>query len=224
MARRKSKRLPDDKFLVAAKPVWDKVQPYFRYVAIFALVALVGLVVVAAVGHRSSSQEGKIEEAYNRAMVPKPEDILSPQPEGAKPAELAGLVAEAKGTRLEPVILFQLSKHYLSEKKPEEAIKLLEGRKDLLQGQPLSRALALVLAQSYLEAGKPDQALPLFEELAKELKGAYSAQASWYAGFCAEKMKQLDVARKYYEAANISTDSPFWAEMAKFRLSKLGSS
>jgi len=224
MARRKSKRQADDKFLVAAKSVWDKVQPYFKYVGLGVVAVLVVLAIVAAVKQRFSGEEMRIREEYNRAMSPDPEDLLNPEPQGARPGDLAKLVPEARGSKLEPVIIFDLSKYYLAEKKPEEVIKLLEGRTDLLQGQPLSHALKLVLAQSYLAADKPDRALPLFEDLAKDARGPYSAQASWYAGFCAEKTKQPDLARKYYEAANISTDSPFWAEMAKFRLSKLGSS
>lgn len=233
----KKKELKEDVFVESVTKAWEKTSSARNYI----IAGVVGLVVIAvAMSFVSRSRESSAQQGWNALAMA--ENRLEDQKTATKEAdaerlqdkrleEFAGLSKETDGSPAQPVVLFYYANDLFKKGGVENAKKAEEQCKLFISKYPkhyFTLQMQQLLAKTQLEQKNYEGARQSFETVRKALAekaGKFAIlepEAVYYIGRCLELTGKPAEARKTYEELS-TEESPLWAELAQYRLSKMGS-
>ena len=235
----KKQELKEDAFVTSITTAWQRTSEVRTYV----IAGLVGLVLIGGImmfmSYRKKSTTDQswqalaaMEAKINEMKVTTEEERA--KQEDARLAELDKLAKETDGSNCYPTVLFYHANALFRKGGADNVKKAEEECTLFLERYPdhyFAITMKQLLAKTLFEQKSCDKALAVFKEVHDVFRSgkpvrmaSLEYEASYYIGRCQELLGQLADARKTYdELSSNEKGSPWWAEMAKYRLSKMNS-
>ncbi|NQT18755.1 MAG: hypothetical protein HQ592_03555 [Planctomycetes bacterium] len=235
----KKRELKEDPFIQFVGKAWEMATSVKTYIAIAAVVVLTVVIVsgMKADSKKTAQDQGWAALAELEAAILEMPGATEEEREAQVEAGLEGLakmVSKTQRSSAQPVIVFRLATGILKKGGKDNAEKAEAHCRFFLEKFPenyYALSVKLLLGKALLEQEKHESALEAFQDTYDVfLAGTPTAlkaikyEACYYVGRCHELLSRPVEARNMYELLSSQADeSPLWADMAQFRLSKMES-
>jgi len=237
--QQKKRVLKEDVFVTFVTGLWEKAAKAKLYL-ITALVVILAAVIVA--GLMAEREEVVKDEGYEalarlKERIGKMESATEEDRTAMEDAWLKGLadlIPKTEDSAVQPEVIFYYADALFRKGGDDNLVKAERQCRSFVRKFPDNYFVIGVkelLGKTLFEQKKYAEALEVFQDVydsllageGAELKAA-KYEACYYIGRCHELLGELEQARSMYEQlASQGDESPQWAEMARFRLSKMKS-
>lgn len=235
----KKRELKEDPFVEFVGKAWERTLSVKVYVAVAAVLVLATVIVSGTVVDRRkfAEEQGWKALAEMEATIlemPAGTDEEREAQDEAKLEGLARLVDKTESSSAQAVVVYELAGRILEKGGKENGEKAEAHCRFFLEKFPenyYALPMKMLLGKALFEQEKHEGALETFQDVydaflagtPTELK-ATKYEAWYYVGRCQELLGRPVEARNMYELlASQVEESPLWAGMAQFRLSKMKS-
>ena len=237
--QQKKKELKDDIFVQSVSKALEKAVAVKTYVIVAVVAIVAALIVVGFVSEhkQTMTDKGWSALAELEESVGKMESTTQEERDAMENEWLTGLgalISKTEGSTAQAVAVFYHADALFKKGGEENVEKAGAQCRFFLENFPnnyYALAVKQLLGKALFEQEKHDEALEVFTKVyetclagkAKQMR-PIKYETSYYVGRCQELTGEVAMARITYEQlASEDNDSPLWAQMARFRLSKMKS-